>query len=96
METYYQVLIPYPKLMLHDIGFLCLTVFVQESGRAGRDGLPSECVLFFRPADVPRQVEFVWTDAVNVSVQDDVICGCCGFWAEFYGLLREFWIEKSV
>lgn len=29
---------------------------LQESGRAGRDGLPSECVLFFRSGDVPRQV----------------------------------------
>nr|GEW15671.1 mediator of RNA polymerase II transcription subunit 34 isoform X1 [Tanacetum cinerariifolium] len=28
---------------------------LQESGRAGRDGLPSERLLYFRPADVPRQ-----------------------------------------
>ncbi|CAI5525331.1 unnamed protein product [Closterium sp. Naga37s-1] len=28
---------------------------VHESGRAGRDGLPARCILFFRCADLPRQ-----------------------------------------
>lgn len=28
--------------------------YYQETGRAGRDGLPAECVLYFDPADIPR------------------------------------------
>src|SRR5205807_2155984 len=31
----------------------------QETGRAGRDGLPSECILLFRPSDVAKQRHFI-------------------------------------
>ncbi|XP_020535895.1 ATP-dependent DNA helicase Q-like 2 isoform X2 [Jatropha curcas] len=37
-----------------------METYYQESGRAGRDGAASECVLFFRPADVPRQSSMVF------------------------------------
>lgn len=47
-----------------------------ESGRAGRDGLPSECVLFFRPADVPRQSSMVFYENSGLKNLYDIVRYC--------------------
>ncbi|XP_027081281.1 ATP-dependent DNA helicase Q-like 2 isoform X3 [Coffea arabica] len=47
-----------------------------ESGRAGRDGLPSECVLYFRPGDVPRQSSMVFYENAGLQNLYDIVRYC--------------------
>ena len=44
--------------------------YYQETGRAGRDGLPAECVLLFNASDVAKQIGFIEekTDANEQAV----------------------------
>ncbi|XP_028795867.1 mediator of RNA polymerase II transcription subunit 34 isoform X1 [Neltuma alba] len=55
---------------------LVIKSFLQESGRAGRDGLPSECVLYFRPGDVPRQSSMVFYENTGLQNLYDIVRYC--------------------
>ncbi|XP_021889892.1 mediator of RNA polymerase II transcription subunit 34 isoform X4 [Carica papaya] len=64
------------KFVIHHSLSKSMETYYQESGRAGRDGLPSECILFFRPADVPRQSSMVFYENSGLQNLYDIVRYC--------------------
>ncbi|MGI8859099.1 MAG: RecQ family ATP-dependent DNA helicase [Rubrobacteraceae bacterium] len=60
---------PNVRFVVHSSVPGSLPAYIQESGRAGRDGEPSECVVLFRSADLGRRRRLV---TVNSAGEDKV------------------------
>ena len=66
---------------------LCITQYYQQIGRAGRDGLPSECIMYMTDSDFTKYNSDFYIGNLNGQAKE--------FFLESLSALKEFALEKS-
>lgn len=67
---------PDVRFVIHHCISKSMENFYQESGRAGRDGKPAKCIVFWRFADLNRQSTMVFTEQTGLENLYGLISYC--------------------
>ncbi|XP_037793066.1 ATP-dependent DNA helicase Q1-like [Penaeus monodon] len=85
---------PDVRFVIHHCISKSMENFYQESGRAGRDGKPAKCIIFWRFADLSRQSTMVFTEQTGLENLYGLISYCIDTYRCRRNIIAEHFDER--